>query len=267
MNSYYLNILNQLGYHVINPNQTLPRISMNSMNKEIERYYCDNFLRFADRNFEANYYKDNDSFYFTVDGCTIKTGKNNSDNQTYDVRLSAKGIEISFFIQEMPMENLKSTPGIIHVSVIFPGSNGESVSIDLRIDQHAIYGVNSINDRKGIISNRIEASECTTKNYINWILESINNYSKISKDSTIQKGLKVIVPSLSLAISDMLNYCKTFALTNEIVLRKMNVSSQEENIKIANSIISDEKKEIEELEYQRDLNNGENKIGFKVNKR
>lgn len=263
MNSYYLNILNQLGYHVINPNQVDPRICMKSMNKEIKKVVTSNFINFSDQDFEVTYYKDKNSFLFTVSGCFINAGESHDANLTYNVKLSSADIEITFSIMEEPMEKPESIPGLIQISIEYFNSSNEKESSNIKIEQHAIYGVNHIYDRKGIYSNRIEASECTTEKYIQWILEAINKYDRISKDCKIQKGLKIIVPSLTLAIGDMLNYCKTYALTNEIVLRKMNIKDQEEDIKIANAIILDEQHAIEALEEQRHLYAIENQSGSK----
>ena len=259
MNSYYLDILNQLGYHVINPNQLFPRICKNNMNVEIDRLINNEYVIFHDMDVKILFKKkDNLTTLNEINldnNFVIRFGETKDPNVTYSVTIcpsdSNINLEIVIDVYEEAMNSEDSIPGAINVKLRKASSS--VVVCEFTINQYTTQGIFTIGSFDNKIDQHFDSHDCNADNYARLIVDTLNKNGKIAKSSIFQKELKTIVPSLCLAINDMLNYCKKNALVSEIVLREMEISKQNSIIKEANEVINSERSAIETLKELRNV--------------
>lgn len=207
MNEYYINILEQMGYEVTNPDLQNFGIVRKGSKENLKVFDDGSYVKYSDisNNFEISIYKKSWDFIM-IKFRDIKISFDFSlpcDNDQYDIYLASddKFIRIVGNLYE-----------VVHCS--------DSVAnIDCNFNDAGFFRLrqclNGISANYTILSESIEAtdlklplSDCTIDNILKSIIEFLGHFKDVEESIPLQKGLIYVIPSLSKFISNMLDYRK-----------------------------------------------------------
>ena len=222
MRDYCENILEQMGYHVINLNQKEINIIDKKTFEPLARMY-------ESKNpfFRIN----NEDGIGTQSICCYNDG---------NVAIHANGLSI-YMVGQFFNRGKDDYVGDIGVNIF--DIRTDRIIDGLDINQLSNYcEINSNN-----ISNELPASECTTNNIMNIIIKFLKSCKEFEESKKMQEGLKCILPSLTTAVSNMLDYWKEYAIPKEILDREKMIVEYHSQIATINKFIESETEAIVKL--------------------
>ena len=259
MNNYYAIIAGMLGYPVINPNQAVPFLIDTNKNSDYleissigDRYFYKNTK--GETVLEINTY--HKTMVFTIKGMKIEIPNNPENNCIYNVKLSGGKKEISI---KVFLEKITSTDheiGSIEVSK-WDKKNPKEIEGICSIKQ--FVGNQRITYFNGGGSWSYPAKECTARKDIDFILKFLNSDEEIAKSIVTQESIKIVVPSLTRAINDLLKYWKNYAIDKERKIRESNIANYEDQINALRDQIEQESNAIDTLDFLSDMLLGKKK--------
>ena len=241
MNNYLFNIIEQMGYHVLNPNQKELNIVNKNTGELMEITATPEFHNFQEKDNWIKIYND----YSAI----INEGKNNhgiliarNDNSyaTYDVTLCDGNTNVSIIITQYA-DCVINQEFIAGVDVVVENNKENSIIDCLKMD---LYSNECDVDNN---SEKLSPKECKTSTFMNIILEFLDQFDEIEKSAFLQRGLKYIIPSLTKAVTDMLEYWKSYGIPEEIGKREKMIKEYKKEINKYKQKIIVEQKKISEL--------------------
>ena len=227
MNKYYLDIIENAGYRMMNPNKRFTLIYRKDDFKTIKptnfHSYDESFIYededskksiiLSDKNNTMIYYDDNDKFridlgdYDKSDDYIILSGTiRGSENNHICFSIKCNPLDecfncgsINFYIDDSKLNNIKNL-------VILQSVNKASV--------YNYDGNTSLSSLKA--SEIVLPKDCTLENYLSYIFDIIVNNEEIEKDIALQKGFKFLLPILTTAINDLIIHWQGYGVADAI---------------------------------------------------
>lgn len=246
MRDYCENILEQMGYHVINLNQKEINIIDKKTFEPLARMYESKnpFFRINNEDGIGTQsiccYNDG-NVAIHANGLSIYIGFHNDEFETYNVEMSNGINKIKIMVGQFFNRGKDDYVGDIGVNIF--DIRTDRIIDGLDINQLSNYcEINSNN-----ISNELPASECTTNNIMNIIIKFLKSCKEFEESKKMQEGLKCILPSLTTAVSNMLDYWKEYAIPKEILDREKRIVEYHSQIATINKFIESETEAIVKL--------------------
>ena len=245
MKDYVANIIEQMGYHVVNPNQKEITIINKSTREALDKRKYDNYTYFIINDEEAVIEKisirKNGNINIETENLDIETNTEDEDATYYVMLSNYDGIKLEIMVRQFFDRNLTDCVADIGVYVIESQTDGSLGDLD--IYQYSNYC--KIEDDKN--EQEIPASECKVSNIMKTIMDYLSTFEVVEKSKSLQEGLKYIVPSLKIAVGNMLDYWKDYAVPVEINHREQIIESLKKQIEELNSTINSHVNAINEL--------------------
>ncbi len=244
MKDYCVNILEQMGYHVLNPNQNeLTIIDKGTyeplIREEIRGGYS---FRNPQKKFEVIYIYDDGNIKVAQENFDMNLDCFNDDEATYGVQLATGASTLKIMVRQYSNRDCDDYVADITLTVVETGTNSTLGRADINLLSDCCEIDSSNSEYEDLSYN-----DCKTDTIMNDIMVILKDFPEIEKSKEIQRGLKYIIPSFTKAVNDMLDYWKDYAIPKEIRDRRKTVEEYKDEIISINNLINTETQAIDKL--------------------
>ena len=227
MNKYYLDIIENAGYRMMNPNKrftfiyrkddfnTIKPANFHSYDESIiyEDKDSKKSIILSDKNNTMIYHDDNDKFridlggYDECDDYVILSGA---------IR-GSEDMHICFSIKCNPLDESFNCGRIKFYIDDSKLNNIMNLVILQSVNKASVYNYDGNTSRSSLKASKIVLpKDCTLENYLNYIVDIIVNNEVLENDIALKKGFKFLLPILTTAINDLITHWQGYGVADAI---------------------------------------------------